>query len=120
MMRFDDYTLVVTVSKDGTAEGELYVDDGDSFDYEKGQYIHRKFGLTAGSLSSTNAESPNGKSLRPGTWLKAMHDVHVDKIVVVGAPASWNSRRSKSHRRARLGESRCNTMRPRKAGPPLP
>ncbi|KAH8177168.1 glycosyl hydrolases family 31 domain-containing protein [Sarocladium implicatum] len=90
MMRFDDYTLVVTVSKDGTAEGELYVDDGDSFDYEKGQYIHRKFSLTSTSLSSSDAESRDGKSLRPGTWLKAMHEVHVDKIVIVGAPSSWN------------------------------
>lgn len=92
MMRFDDYTLVVTVSKEGTAEGELYVDDGDSFDYEKGQYIHRKFSLTSETLSSSDAEVRDGKSLRPGTWMKAMSDVHIDKIVVVGAPASWNKK----------------------------
>ncbi|MBE3109168.1 MAG: glycoside hydrolase family 31 protein, partial [Acidobacteria bacterium] len=48
LMRFDDYTLVVTVSKEGKAEGELYVDDGDSFEYEAGQYIHRKFTLADG------------------------------------------------------------------------
>ncbi len=43
-MKFDDYTLVVTVPKNGkSADGELYVDDGESYDYEKGQYIHRKF-----------------------------------------------------------------------------
>jgi alpha 1,3-glucosidase len=90
LMRFDDYTLVVTVSKSGTAEGELYVDDGDSFDHEQGQYIHRKFTLQGASLSSTDAEGRDLKSIKPGQWLKAMDKVYVDKIIIVGAPAEWN------------------------------
>ncbi|PFH60093.1 hypothetical protein XA68_11481 [Ophiocordyceps unilateralis] len=88
-MRFDDYTLVVTVSKSGTAEGELYVDDGDTFDFEKGQYIHRKFRLSGDELSSVDAEGRDAKAIKAGTWLKKMDDVYVDKIVIVGAPAKW-------------------------------
>ena len=90
MMRFDDYTVVVSVSKSGTAEGELYVDDGDTFDHEKGQFIHRKFRLDSKTLSSSDADGRDAKSVKPDTWLKAMKEVYVNKIVVVGAPATWN------------------------------
>jgi alpha 1,3-glucosidase len=92
LMRFDDYTLVVSVSKKGTAEGELYADDGDSFDHEQGQYIHRKFELTDGALTSTDAQGRDPKSVKPKAWLKAMDEVYVDRIVIVGAPASWDKK----------------------------
>ncbi|KAM0269423.1 hypothetical protein ACHAQH_009751 [Verticillium albo-atrum] len=92
LMRYDDYTLVVTVNKAGNAHGELYVDDGDSFDYEGGQYIHRKFSLdkAAKTLSSVDAEGRDTKAVKAGKWLQAMDAVYVDKIVVVGAPAAWD------------------------------
>ncbi|SPO06023.1 related to glucosidase II, alpha subunit [Cephalotrichum gorgonifer] len=90
LMKYDDYTLVVTIAKDGTAEGELYVDDGDSFDYEKGQYIHRKFTLRDGVISSVDAEGRAAGSVKPGAWMKQMKDVSVDKIIIVGAPAAWD------------------------------
>jgi alpha 1,3-glucosidase len=89
-MRFDDYTLVVTVSKDGSAEGDLYADDGDTFDNEKGQYVYRKFSLANNFLASVDAEGRNAKSIKAGSWLKAMREVRVDRIIVVGAPASLN------------------------------
>ena len=90
MMRFDDYTLVVSVSKDGQAQGELYVDDGDSFDNEQGQYIYRRFTHNKDGLSSTDADGRDTKSIKPGKWMKAMQEVYIDKIVIVGAPAEWN------------------------------
>ncbi|KAI3321764.1 glycoside hydrolase family 31 protein [Xylariaceae sp. AK1471] len=92
LMKFDDYTLVVVISKDGTAEGQLYADDGDSFDYQKGQYIHRTFKLEGSKLTSTDADGRD-KSIKEGNWLKSMHNVAVDKIIVVGAPSSWASKK---------------------------
>jgi alpha 1,3-glucosidase len=92
LMKFDDYTLVVTVSKDGTAEGELYVDDGDSFDYAKGQYIYRKFLLAGNTLSSVDAEGRDPKSIKADAWMKKMAGVSVDKIIVVGAPTAWDKK----------------------------
>ncbi|TPX13467.1 uncharacterized protein E0L32_006197 [Thyridium curvatum] len=104
LQRFDDYTLVVAVPRQrggGRAEGTLYVDDGDSFDFEKGQYIHRRFVLLTGDdsaagqrLVSTEAEArPDAGKVKEGKWLKQMRDVHVDKVIVVGAPASWAGRK---------------------------
>lgn len=89
-MRFDDYTLVVSVSKDGKAEGELYADDGDTFEHEAGQYIYRKFNLSGKSLTSVDADGRDAKSIKAGKWMTAMKDVFVDKIIIVGAPAEWN------------------------------
>lgn len=88
LMQFDDYTLVVAVGKNGKAEGELYVDDGDSFEYENGQYIHRLFKLEGSSLTSTDAEGRDVKEIKEGDWLKHMGDVVVDKIIIIGAPSS--------------------------------
>lgn len=97
LMRWDDYTLVVTVPRDNkAAEGDLYVDDGDSFEYQNGQYIHRRFVYdgAAKSLSSVDAEGRDPASIQEGEWMKRMHSVGVDKIVVVGAPASWASKKT--------------------------
>ncbi|KAI1415365.1 glycoside hydrolase family 31 protein [Hypoxylon sp. FL1857] len=93
LMKFDDYTLVVAVSKNGQAEGELYVDDGDSFDYEKGQYIHRKFKLEGSTLTSTDAEGRDVESIKEGPWLQKMRNVSVDRIIIVGAPSSWANKK---------------------------
>ncbi|KAH7165805.1 family 31 glycoside hydrolase [Dactylonectria macrodidyma] len=92
MMRFDDYTLVVSVSKAGVAQGELYVDDGDSFDHEQGQYIHRKFSLVDNTLTSVEAEGRDTQAIEAGQWLKSMSEVRVDKIVIVGASSAWNQK----------------------------
>ncbi|KAK9770434.1 putative alpha/beta-glucosidase agdC [Seiridium cardinale] len=92
LMKFDDYTLVIALGKDLAAEGELYVDDGDSFDYQKGQYIHRTFKFHQLLLTSNAASTHEGKSLREGDWLKRFHGVSFDKIIIVGAPSSWEGR----------------------------
>jgi mannosyl-oligosaccharide alpha-1,3-glucosidase len=92
LMKWDDYTLVVSVGRSGSAEGELYVDDGDSFDFQTGQYIHKKFTLSGNTLQSTNAGDRDTKAIKPGKWLKGMGDVYVDKIILVGAPAAWNKK----------------------------
>ncbi|KAI1327741.1 glycoside hydrolase family 31 protein [Xylariaceae sp. FL0255] len=93
LMQFDDYTLVVVVGKDGTAEGQLYVDDGDSFDYQNGQYINRSFKLEGTKLTSTDTDGRDMSSIKKGDWLRAMDNVSIDRIIVVGAPSSWANKK---------------------------
>lgn len=38
----DPFTLVVALDKSGYAVGDLYIDDGHSFAFAQGQYLHRR------------------------------------------------------------------------------
>lgn len=38
----DPFTLVVALDESGGAEGDLYLDDGHSFAFTQGAYLHRK------------------------------------------------------------------------------
>ncbi|MCJ1288169.1 hypothetical protein MMC26_007524 [Xylographa opegraphella] len=91
LMKFDPYTLVVVPDNNGNAVGTVYVDDGESFDYQDGAYIHRQFSfdLTSQSLVS-QAMGQTGK--RSKEYHKTMATVRIEKIVIVGAPAEWKSR----------------------------
>ncbi|PON37661.1 Glycoside hydrolase [Trema orientale] len=53
----DPYTLVIALNSSQKAEGELYVDDGKSFSFEQGAYIHRRFVFSDGKLTSLNVAS---------------------------------------------------------------
>jgi alpha 1,3-glucosidase len=91
LMKWDPYTLVIALSKEGIATGELYVDDGESFDFQAGAYIHRSFTFSNGVLASSNIGT-KGKST--DKYLKTMKSVGVEKVIVIGAPAEWASRTS--------------------------
>ncbi|CAN8264482.1 unnamed protein product [Cochlearia groenlandica] len=54
----DPYTLVVALNSSQEADGELYIDDGKSFEFKKGSYIHRRFVFSNGILKSTNLATP--------------------------------------------------------------
>lgn len=73
-MEHDPYTLYVAVDLKNTAEGELYIDDGHTFKYEKKEFIHRKLSLANNVLSSVNlVPDANFSTL---SW--------IERIVIVG------------------------------------
>jgi len=86
LMKWDPYTIVIVLSKAAEAKGELYVDDGESFDFQQGAYIHRSFDFANGVLESKDIGS---KGKLTDKYLKSMKAVGVEKIVVVGAPKVW-------------------------------
>ena len=91
-MRWDPYTLVVVLDSEARATGELYVDDGETFEYQSGAYIWRNVTFAGGKLSSTAVEEVKGKKAKE--YLKSMEAVGVEKIVIVNAPASWEGKES--------------------------
>ncbi|GAB7351072.1 hypothetical protein MBLNU459_g1548t2 [Dothideomycetes sp. NU459] len=88
LMKYDPFTLVVVLGDSGDAEGELYVDDGESFDYEQGAYIHRRFTYTSATSSLASSDlSTSGK--KTASYLTQMKGVRIEKVIIVNAPAAW-------------------------------
>ena len=55
MMAYDPFTLVVALDQEGSAQGELFVDDGVSFDFEKkNKFFLSQLKFQKGVLSATH------------------------------------------------------------------
>ncbi|KAF1848001.1 glycoside hydrolase family 31 protein [Cucurbitaria berberidis CBS 394.84] len=93
LMKFDPFTLVVVLDKAGDAEGTLYLDDGETFDYQQGAFIHRQFSFDGARqvLSSANLDIGH-RTVKCEKYLKTMEKVRVEKIIIVGAPKAWKNK----------------------------
>ncbi|KAL6012302.1 putative glucan 1,3-alpha-glucosidase [Asimina triloba] len=77
-MANDPYTLVIALNSSQAAEGELYVDDGKGFEFERGAYIHRRFIFADGKLTSSSVEGTNSG----GKVFSC--DCVVERIIILG------------------------------------
>ncbi|KAF8911595.1 glycoside hydrolase family 31 protein [Gymnopilus junonius] len=99
LMKKDPFTLRVALNKAGTARGELYLDDGVSYDHTKGDFIWREFtaektgkkGLTISSSylgAAKPAEAIDGVALAKynpaNEFAKSIQNVRVEKVFVLG------------------------------------
>jgi mannosyl-oligosaccharide alpha-1,3-glucosidase len=90
LMSFDPFTLIVALNPDLTAQGMLYLDDGETFEYVEGAFIHRRFEFARNKLVNQNNVYDSGR--RTAAYLKAVNGVVVEKIILIGAPPYWNGR----------------------------
>uniref|UniRef100_V9KDE4 Neutral alpha-glucosidase AB n=1 Tax=Callorhinchus milii TaxID=7868 RepID=V9KDE4_CALMI len=75
-MQSDPFTLYVALDPQSTAKGELFVDDGHTYNFEKkNEYIHRQFVFANNTLLSKSA-NPKGRFETP-SW--------VERVVILGA-----------------------------------
>ncbi|XP_075723706.1 glucosidase 2 subunit alpha isoform X7 [Rhipicephalus microplus] len=73
----DPYTLQVALPKEGKpAEGTLYIDDGATFDYKKGDLLYLKFKFVDNTLTSEILEGPG--NFKTKGWL--------ERVVIAGYP----------------------------------
>ncbi|XP_049266714.1 neutral alpha-glucosidase AB isoform X1 [Rhipicephalus sanguineus] len=73
----DPYTLQVALPKEGKpAEGTLYIDDGATFDYKKGDLLYLKFKFVDNTLTSEILEGPG--DFKTKAWL--------ERVVIAGYP----------------------------------
>ncbi|PBP27806.1 glucosidase II alpha subunit [Diplocarpon rosae] len=86
LMKWDPYTLVIVLNKAGKANGTLYVDDGETFDFQQGAYLHRSFSFANGVLESRNIGT---KGKLTDKYVKSLKSVGVERVIIVGAPAEW-------------------------------
>lgn len=106
LMKHDPFTLRVALDVDGSAKGELYLDDGEGFGYERGELVWRAF-----QASTTHTEEKKKREIREiviqsndhaaaapdvvplyastNAFAKGLEeaDVRVERVVVVGVGA---------------------------------
>ena len=68
-------TLYVALDDSGSAQGELYLDDGVTYNYQRGEYIRRTFTFSSGKLKSTGA---------PTQIPQALANTIIEKAIVFG------------------------------------
>nr|CAI26256.1 glucosidase II, alpha subunit precursor [Trypanosoma brucei brucei] len=75
--KHDPFTLYVALNDKGNSAGELFIDDGESFNYESGAYIHRLLSFTDGRLVNT---------VHPNSTANAMFTAknRVERIIILG------------------------------------
>ncbi|KAG2734879.1 hypothetical protein G9P44_002885 [Scheffersomyces stipitis] len=104
LMANDPYTLIVAPDSNGNANGKLYIDDGESFGYTKGESIiiefqfSKKLGLSA-KVSSIDVN-----------YVGSLSSIEIEKIVIISHPQSQISevklRQSSNSWNARFSTSR--------------
>ncbi|GMH33907.1 hypothetical protein BSKO_01741 [Bryopsis sp. KO-2023] len=77
-MARDPYTLIVALDNSGAAVGDLYIDDGQSFSFLRGSFLHRGFKFNSLRLDCYDAS--NGESSGFSS------DLTFEKIVILGLP----------------------------------
>ncbi|KAG0052953.1 hypothetical protein BGZ83_001879 [Gryganskiella cystojenkinii] len=89
-MENDPFTLVIALDSKGEAKGKIYLDDGESFDYEKGDYILREFKVSNGVLSSRDlkAAEVQGKN---SEFIKRTGALRVERLVILGSTTAIKS-----------------------------
>ncbi|XP_053575926.1 neutral alpha-glucosidase AB isoform X2 [Bombina bombina] len=73
-MQDDPFTLYVALDLQGEARGELYLDDGHTFNYEQNEFLYRGFTYSQGELTSSSLE-PQGVFKTP-SW--------IERIIILG------------------------------------
>ena len=75
LMTRDPYTLIVALDKSGKANGKLYIDDGETFNYEQGEYANVFFTATSNSIK--------GEIRGHDGFVKSLDGIFIEKIVVL-------------------------------------
>jgi mannosyl-oligosaccharide alpha-1,3-glucosidase len=88
LMRWDPYTLVVVLDRKGNAAGELYFDDGNTFEYRDGAFVHRRF-VFDGEKKTLRSENIGTEGKKSKSFSKTVAGVAIEKIIVVAAPNAW-------------------------------
>ena len=79
LMFRDPFTLIVALDANQSASGDLYVDDGMTFGFAKGNFIHRRFSYSQNVLSSRPFNISQDHS-----EFSDEYDVEIERIRVTG------------------------------------
>lgn len=88
LTKYDPYTIVVVLDEAGKAKGSLYIDDGETFNYEQQQefaYVEFDFSPKGASDDAKDKLSAQVTIERQTPFIELLNKVKVEKIVIVGS-----------------------------------
>ncbi|WVQ99011.1 hypothetical protein IAU59_006143 [Kwoniella sp. CBS 9459] len=95
LMWQDPFSLVIAVSKEGKASGQLYLDDGVGYSYAQGEYVWRNLDFDGKSLKSSD-RSPSSSATsgiastavaaydESNSWAQTISHVKIGDITILG------------------------------------
>jgi mannosyl-oligosaccharide alpha-1,3-glucosidase len=102
-MRKDPFTLTIALDKSGSAKGDLYLDDGETYQHEKGEIVWRGFQATKSGRKGLKISSVDLAQQQPNAavdnvalanvyqdrnpYAESISEVKVERIVVLGLEA---------------------------------
>ncbi|CAG8548749.1 3175_t:CDS:10 [Ambispora leptoticha] len=81
LMRLDPLTLLVGIDQNGEAKGSLYMDDGETYNYQNGDYIHRNLTYSSYSKLISTSFPISGDNTN---FVKSIKDVRVERVIIIG------------------------------------
>ncbi|KAF9127236.1 hypothetical protein BGW39_006025 [Mortierella sp. 14UC] len=81
-MENDPFTLVIALDSHGEASGRLYLDDGESFEYTRGDYFLREFKVERMVLTSRSLNSHESES--EWSFIRRFSTLKIERIVFQG------------------------------------
>ncbi|KAG0198537.1 hypothetical protein BGX28_008026 [Mortierella sp. GBA30] len=85
-MEYDPYTLVIALDSKGEASGRIYVDDGETFGYEQGDYILREFRVSSsnGVLSLSSRDLKADEEGQASDFVNRLGALRIERLVIMG------------------------------------
>lgn len=93
-MASDPITLVIALDRQGQAAGQLYVDDGRSYAFQRGAYAYRSFAFSADGVLSSTAADHAAMQLSAAPLPDFDPAAVIDRVVVLGlagGPSAWRA-----------------------------
>ncbi|KAI7830303.1 glycosyl hydrolases family 31-domain-containing protein [Gamsiella multidivaricata] len=82
-MEHDPFTLVIALDNRGEASGRIYLDDGESFHYEQGDYILHEFRVSQGVLSSHDLRTES--KVKVSEYVQRIGALRIERLVFLGS-----------------------------------
>ncbi|KAI8336265.1 glycosyl hydrolases family 31-domain-containing protein [Chlamydoabsidia padenii] len=82
-MKLDPFTLVIALDRKSSAQGTIYIDDGETYDFQQGSYAHTQFNYNRGTLNCTplhhDVNSPTATA-----FTESMKQLRIERIHILG------------------------------------
>ncbi|GAA5803029.1 hypothetical protein HPULCUR_008504 [Helicostylum pulchrum] len=82
-MRLDPFTLVIAKGKDATAQGQLYMDDEETYSFQKGEYSLTQFKFAKDQLSCQNMHQDFASQVSLD-FIKSHQSIRIERVQILG------------------------------------